>query len=97
MRFEWNEIKRISNLDKHDMDFVDAAEMFEGPMLVRQDTRKTYGEERFIGFGFIQKRLMAVVYASRKPDIIRIISLRKANKREQERFKNEIEDKLEKD
>jgi uncharacterized DUF497 family protein len=53
-----------------------------------------YGETRYIGFGHIQGRLMAVVFTERLPDVIRIISLRKANQREKAFFEREIENRL---
>jgi uncharacterized DUF497 family protein len=46
-----------------------------------QDTRKDYGEERFIALGYIEKRLFSMVFTVRG-DVLRIISLRKANNRE---------------
>ena len=46
MDFEWDERKRLTNLDKHGLDFVEAEEMFEGPMLVALDTRSDCGEDR---------------------------------------------------
>jgi len=46
VRFEWDEAKRHANIAKHGVDFLDAPEMFEGPMLVAPDTRKEYGESR---------------------------------------------------
>jgi uncharacterized DUF497 family protein len=49
--FEWNEKKRAQNFNKHGVDFLDAALIFEGPILVRQDTRADYGETRFIALG----------------------------------------------
>jgi uncharacterized DUF497 family protein len=51
-------------------------------------------KDRFIAFGLVQSRLMAVVYAERGPDIIRIISFRKANHREKALFKKTIKDRL---
>ncbi len=86
MRFEWDEAKRAANLTKHGIDFVDAEEAFSGPMLIGPDTREEYGEERRIGFGFIQGRLIAVVFTERKAGTIRIISARKANQREKKNF-----------
>jgi hypothetical protein len=94
MRFEWDEAKNEKNIRQRGVDFEDAAEMFEGPMLVRPDGRKSYGETRYIGFGFVQGRLMAVAFTERDPDIVRIISLRKANKREQANFEKAIQDGL---
>src|SRR5947208_9635361 len=46
VRFGWDEAKRHANSAKHGVDFLDAPEMFEGPMLVAPDTRKEYGESR---------------------------------------------------
>lgn len=94
MRFEWDEAKRHANIAKHGVDFLDAPEMFEGPMLVAPDTRMEYGESRQIGFGFIQGRLMAVVFTESDSDTVRIISIRKANQREEAQYKKALEDQL---
>lgn len=56
MRFEWDEAKNESNLEKHGLDFEDAAKLFDGPMLVTLDTRRDYGEERWLGLGLIEHR-----------------------------------------
>jgi len=93
MEFEWDEDKRRLNLSKHGLDFLDAQELFSGPMLVRPDHRHEYGEPRFIGYGTIQGRVVAVAFTTRGKKI-RIISLRKGNSREQERFAQEIADRL---
>ena len=42
MKVEWDESKRDENISKHGIDFADVPEMFEGPMLVRLDTRHDY-------------------------------------------------------
>jgi uncharacterized protein len=94
MRFEWDEAKRLANLQKHGVDFRDAPEMFTGKMVIALDRRVDYGEERYIGFGVLQGRVMAVVFSRRLPDIIRIISLRKANPREQRRYEQTVTDRL---
>ena len=92
--FEWDEAKRSANLAKHGIDFVDVPEMFGGPMLVVPDARKDYGEARQIGFGFINRRLVTVVFTRRNPETIRIISARKANDREKAQFKESLADQL---
>lgn len=94
MRFEWNDTKRAANLTKHSIDFADVPEMFSGPMLIGHDTRKNYGETRQIGFGFIRGRLIAVAFTKREPDTIRVISARKANRREESYFKETLESEL---
>ena len=52
---------------------------------VIEDTRNDYGERRYRAFGFIGARLHAVVYTPR-PAAMHVISLRKANRREERRY-----------
>ncbi|MDO9117132.1 MAG: BrnT family toxin [Nitrospira sp.] len=94
VRFEWDEAKRQANLAKHGIDFLDVQEMFRSLMLVGVDERKDYGETRQIGFGFIRGRLMVVAFAERKPGLIRIISARKANKREEKHYQEAVANEL---
>jgi uncharacterized DUF497 family protein len=56
-------------------------------MLVKEDLRFAYKEKRYIAYGELDGRLMCIVYTERKPQKIRIISFRKANKREKEYYK----------
>jgi len=95
MEFEWNEIKRTTNIRVRQLDFEDAAEMFGKPMLTQPDNRSPYGEMRQVGMGYVKGRLMVVVFTERKRDVIRIISYRKANKREQAKYEKAIKNKLE--
>lgn len=74
------------------IDFVDAMEMFATPMFVKSDERKDYGEPRWQGLGIVQGRLMVVAYTKRKPNTVRIISLRKANRREKGFYQDAIKD-----
>ena len=93
MDFEWDERKRLTNLDKHGLDFVEAEEMFEGPMLVALDTRRDYGEDRWIGLGMSQGRVLVLSFAERNDgQTIRVISLRKALKHEQKAYEKIIGD-----
>ena len=91
-----DEVKRTSNLSKHGVDFLDVPEMFHGPMLARLDLRKDYQEPRWQGIGAIHGRLMVVAYTKQDSSTIRIISLRKANNREEALFQKTIKDELEK-
>lgn len=86
MRFEWDENKRAANLKKHGVDFVAACSLWNRLMLTIEDTRTDYNELRLIGMGLLKKRVMVVVFTERQPDIIRIISFRKANRREIEYY-----------
>jgi uncharacterized DUF497 family protein len=82
MRYEWNEAKRRANVAKHGVDFVDA-DRFEWPTaVVRVDDREDYGELREIALGFIGVRLHLIAYTPLDEDTARIITLRKATRRE---------------
>ncbi len=81
MYFEWDENKRLRNLEKHGVDFVTAYRLWEAPMVVVQDTRFNYGEPRWIGVGRLEGRVMVVAFTKRA-ETIRLISYRKANQRE---------------
>ena len=90
MRFEWDEAKNEANIEKHGYDFNDAHELFASDRLSFLDDRKDYGERRFITLGYIGNRFVVAVYTQRSSGTIRIISLRKANNREKERFEKTI-------
>jgi uncharacterized DUF497 family protein len=96
MKFEWDEEKRLANVVKHGVDFTDACRLFDGPFMLMTDNRRDYGAIRSIAFGHVESRLIAVAFTKRQ-DIIRIISVRKANDREKKRFKDAIADRLETD
>ena len=82
MKFEWDDEKNKVYILKHNLDFEDAKELFINGFWTVEDNRVDYAEKRIVGFGYIGMRLMCVVYTERKPEKIRIISFRKANKRE---------------
>ncbi len=90
MHFDWDENKNQINIEKHKLNFEDAKVLFENDLVVVPDMCNEYNEPRFIGYGLIDNRLMVVVFTERILDIIRIISFRKANRREQTtyNFKN---------
>ncbi|MCL4485909.1 MAG: BrnT family toxin [Nitrospirae bacterium] len=100
MEFEWDETKRMTNISKHGLDFVDGLKAFRNRLLVRKDSRKEYGEDRWQGIGEIEGQIVVLVFTERSPKRIRIISLRKANKYERqgyERFrdgKDSLEDSM---
>ncbi len=94
MKFEWDENKNESNIEKHGLDFGDAAEVFDGPMLVALDTRQDYGEDRWIGLGLIEHRVIVAVYTYRDAETVRIISMRKALQHEKYRYEEFLRDRL---
>lgn len=78
MNFIWDEQKNRTNIYKHGLSFAIAREIFDSPMLVDLDDRFDYGEDRWIGIGRIQSRIVVVVYTEADENTVRIISLRKA-------------------
>lgn len=82
MEYEWDEAKRLSNVRKHGIDFIDVPSVFDGDIVTVEDDRNDYGEQRFVTFGLLQGRVIAVVHTESE-DCIRIISARKATKYEQ--------------
>lgn len=84
--FEWDEEKNKRNIAKHQYDFKEVVHVFGYPLVETRDSRKNYGEERIIAMGNLQGRVVVVVYTQRR-NRIRIISLRKANVREQKIYK----------
>jgi len=89
MNFEWDEARRIANLRKHGIDFLDVAIVFDDDTLTVEDDRCDYGEQRFVTFGLLRGLVVAVVYTDRQ-DSIRIISARRATKYEQKVYFQEI-------
>ena len=77
--------KRLSTLEQRGLDFLDAESVFAGPTIEVPDRRRDYGEVRTICFGVLRGRAVIVVYTERN-GIRHIISMRKANEREQRRF-----------
>lgn len=86
MLFEWDERKAAQNVTKHGVPFEYAVRVFLDPRrLDRLDARRDYTEERRLTLGRIEGRLFAVAYTPRGP-VIRMISARKANEREQRNY-----------
>ena len=89
MKFEWDDEKAQANLEKHGVTFGEATEVFYDPNALEDyDTGHSSDEVRFFIIGLSSRRLLYVVYAERRADIVRIISARKAVKREQEDYED---------
>jgi uncharacterized DUF497 family protein len=86
MPFEWDEAKRLSNLRRHGVDFVDIHPVFKGRVVEWIDDRLDYGELRIVCLGEIDNRVYVVIYTWRGENR-RIISARKANVREQRAYR----------
>ena len=95
MGLEWDENKNRENLLKHGFDFTDAGQLFENPILVIPDIRKEYGENRWIGIGRMNNGIIAViVFTEKESGTIRVISMRKASKKERKKYEGNIQNRL---
>jgi uncharacterized protein len=94
MQFEWDEAKNLENIRKHEIDFADVWVMFESQMLIESDDRFDYGEDRWFGIGFLGNGIAIVVWTERRGDVIRVISARRANRHERQRFEQYLSDQL---
>ena len=91
MRFEWDEKKRLINIQKHGIDFADVPAIFEHDIVTVIDDRFEYGETRYQTLGLLKSRVIMVVH-NESETVIRIISARKANKYEEKIYFSEIAD-----
>lgn len=82
MRLTFDPAKRDKTLTERGFDFADAVKVFAGNHMTIVDDRKDYGERRFITIGRIAERMVVVVWTPRGT-ARRIVSMRKANDREQ--------------
>ena len=89
MEFTWSETKRAANIKAHGLDFVDAASVFEGLTFTFEDDRFSYGEQRFVTLGLLAGVTVSVVHTENDYEI-RVISFRKASKRESQIYDDEI-------
>lgn len=85
MDIEFDEEKRRWTLEQRGLDFADTLRVFQGDEFTLSDDRKNYGEERFLTVGFLDSRMVMVVWTPRG-ESRRIISMRKCNAREQDEF-----------
>ncbi len=88
--YEWYQEKSDKNLSKRGLSFADAETDFSGPCVTFEDTRFDYGEPRFITFGLLDERMVVIAHTPRG-DKTRIISMRKANDREQKTYQERLE------
>lgn len=87
MNFEWDDEKNKKNIEKHGIDFADAALVFDKSVLEWEDARSDYGEKRFIGIGCLNNIEISIAYTKRRNNI-RIISARRARKDERQKYRS---------
>jgi uncharacterized DUF497 family protein len=88
MEFEWDDRKNAVNILKHGVSFETAKEVFYDPLRVDiYDRKNSKSEDRWKAFGLSDWVLLMVCYTERN-GVIRIISARKATKKEEEEYYN---------
>ncbi len=89
MAFEWDSAKNRTNIGKHGVSFENAKRIFDGPVVIRSDDRKDYGENRCISIGKAANAYLVVVHTDRDGRI-RWISARPASRKEREMYRGQI-------
>jgi hypothetical protein len=93
MEFEWDEDKRLSNLEKHGIDFLGARTIWQGVPLDPYAQNWVDGELRRVAIGGLSdtqgEKIIAVVYTLRDGRV-RIISARTARRHEREDYRESI-------
>jgi uncharacterized DUF497 family protein len=86
-RFEWDTQKAQNNIEKHGIDFVNAALAFTDPdALIFEDYVHSAVEQRQLIVGESVERVLLVVFTRREKNSIRIISARTANRKERRQY-----------
>lgn len=85
MEISFDPAKREATLRERGLDFADAAALFAAPSYTVEDDRLVYPEPRFLTYGMLGDRLAMVAWTPTDTGV-RIISMRKCNERERQRF-----------
>jgi uncharacterized DUF497 family protein len=90
MEFEWDKDKAKKNLARHKVEFGEASTVFSDPLsLTFPDPDHSIEEDRYIIIGASDRGRILVVSHTDREDRIRIISARKATKRERKAYEEE--------
>ena len=92
MDFGWDHAKNLQNQRKHGLSFEEASRLFESDEQVLEifDASHSDSEDRYIAIGPISRGMVVVVYAEPEESLIRIISARWANEREQTFYRSRM-------
>ncbi len=91
MNFEWDEIKNKANKTKHGLDFCEVYDFPWDQAVLLDRSRHADCEQRFAAIGSMNDRLHTVIFTRRKNGLkntTRIISLRRANRKEEKIYEN---------
>lgn len=87
MKFEWDESKKRSNLEKHGISFEEAQTIFENPLAaIFDDPQHSIGEIREIIIGHSSQNQLLLVSFPERCGVIRLISARLATRKESEDY-----------
>ena len=90
MRFEWDPLKAEANRRTHGVSFAEAVTILKNDFALTREDPDAVEEPRFVTLGMSNLgNLFVVVYVYREPDIIRVISAWKANKRQRELYEKD--------
>ena len=81
MKLDWDEAKRQATLRTRGLDFADVDQIEWETAIAFDDDRREYGERRQVCLGLLHDQLVVVAYTFRG-DALRVISMRRANRRE---------------
>ena len=90
MIIEYDHAKRENTLKNRGLDFANAADVFSGNWFTGSYIRLNYHEPRFVTVGYINSRLVVLVWTPRG-EVRRIISMRSANAREKAIFAKDLD------
>ncbi len=76
-------------MEERSLDFAQAAQVFAGKHLTLEDTREDYDEQRFQTAGWLEDRIVILIWTPRGK-ARRIISMRKANEREVNKIRHAL-------
>jgi uncharacterized protein len=91
MQFQWDAVKNDNNIQKHGLDFNDALQFFMPDVFCyeHEDNRFQYDEIRLKRFVEFKQKLFCIIF-TRRDQVIRLISFRRANKRERHDYEQRL-------
>lgn len=90
MNYQWDPEKARANVNKHGVEFADAVGVFDDPEAITLEDPDAEGEQRFVSIGLdFLGRIIVVAYTYRGEDL-RLISARKATKKEVKIYEKRI-------
>lgn len=91
MKITFDQAKRDATFKDRGLAFEDAESVFEGDTVTFEDARHEYGETRYQTIGFLEDRMVMIVWTPRGEDR-HVMSMRKCNDREQAKYQKRFEE-----